>query len=164
MLLTELNPLSKPVASTEILILLALSALVGWIIARWITNIKISALQKEILLKEGELTDCSENLQVRQAMGAHTSEKQQAVIKDDLKIIEGIGEKIELILNERGIYTFEHLAKVSFNDLEEILDAAGPRFQIHNPGTWPEQAALAKEGNWEALRSLQERLIGGREP
>jgi len=31
-----------------------------------------------------------------------------------------------------------------------------------NPETWPEQASLAAQGNWEGLSALQEELRGGR--
>ena len=43
-----------------------------------------------------------------------------------------------------------------------ILDAAGPSFQIHDPGTWPAQARLADQGKWEELKQLQDELKGGK--
>ena len=47
--------------------------------------------------------------------------------------------------------------------LKQILDAAGDRFQMHEPKTWPEQAKLAADGRWEELDKLQDLLRGGRE-
>lgn len=80
---------------------------------------------------------------------------------DDLKKIEGIGPAMARILNEAGITTFAALAAKSPAELQAILDAAGaPR--ITNPATWPEQAALAAAGNWDALQVLQDSLKGGR--
>lgn len=81
---------------------------------------------------------------------------------DDLKIIEGIGPKIEQLLKESGIDTWEALAGAQVDRLREILDAAGPRYQMHDPSTWPAQARFAADGNWEELKEYQEMLIGGR--
>lgn len=95
-------------------------------------------------------------------------EKPKAVKKkdetagDDLKKIEGIGPKIAELFNNAGIITFADLADTSVERLNEILEEAGPRYNIHNPKTWPEQAQLASEGKWDELAELQEKLDGGR--
>jgi predicted flap endonuclease-1-like 5' DNA nuclease len=81
-------------------------------------------------------------------------------VPDDLKRIEGIGPKISKLLNEAGITTFSQLAASSVSQLEQIVRNAG--ISIADPGTWPEQAILAAEGDWDALRDLQDRLKGGR--
>ena len=81
---------------------------------------------------------------------------------DDLTRIEGIGPKIAGILAEAGITTYAALAATPVERLRELLDAAGPRFRMHDPTTWPEQAHLAASGEWDALEELQERLVGGR--
>lgn len=82
--------------------------------------------------------------------------------KDDLKKVEGIGPKIEGLLNADGIMTFAQLAKSSVDRIQKILDAAGSRYRIANPETWPDQAALARDGKWDALEKLQDELKGGR--
>ena len=41
--------------------------------------------------------------------------------------------------------------------------AAGERFQMHDPTSWPDQAKLAAEGRWDELKELQDILQGGRE-
>ncbi|MEY4903825.1 MAG: hypothetical protein RLZZ292_1640 [Bacteroidota bacterium] len=82
--------------------------------------------------------------------------------KDDLKIIEGIGPKIEEILNNAGVLTFRHLADAPVAKIQEILNAAGPRFRVHNPATWGEQAELACGWKWTELKTLQEKLTGGK--
>ena len=56
--------------------------------------------------------------------------------KDDLKKIEGIGPKIASILTEKGIGTFKKLSSTSVSVLEAILKEAGPRYQMHKPGSW----------------------------
>jgi large subunit ribosomal protein L27 len=82
---------------------------------------------------------------------------------DDLKIVEGIGPKIETLLKEGGINTWEELANAEVDRLKEILDAAGPRYQIHDPSTWPAQSKFAAEGKWEELKEYQDMLLGGRD-
>ena len=62
---------------------------------------------------------------------------------DDLTKIEGIGPKIAQVLADAGITTFAALAGTSAGRLREILNAAGSRYRITDPTTWPEQAAHA---------------------
>ena len=81
---------------------------------------------------------------------------------DDLKKIEGIGPKIAELLASNDIETFEALATADVEKVREILAAAGPRYKMHNPETWAEQAALAAKGEWDALNELQDKLDGGR--
>jgi large subunit ribosomal protein L21 len=33
---------------------------------------------------------------------------------------------------------------------------------LADPGTWPEQAELAADGNWDALKKLQDALNAGK--
>lgn len=82
--------------------------------------------------------------------------------KDDLKVIEGIGPALEKMLNENNILTYDHLANHTVAQLENMLDKAGPRFRVHVPETWPEQASLLRDGKTEAFKTLTERLKGGR--
>lgn len=94
---------------------------------------------------------------------AAAPKKEKAPKLDDLKIIEGVGPKIETLLKEGGINTWAELAEASVDRLKEILDAAGPRYQIHDPSSWPAQAKFAAEGKWDELKEYQEMLIGGRD-
>ncbi|PWJ60062.1 hypothetical protein CLV98_101238 [Dyadobacter jejuensis] len=84
-------------------------------------------------------------------------------IAEDLKLIEGIGPKIEELLQAEGIVTFADLAGYSEDKLKAILENAGSRFQMHDPQTWPQQAQLAHDGKWEELKAWQDRLLGGKE-
>lgn len=83
--------------------------------------------------------------------------------QDDLKMVEGVGPKIEGLLNEGGIQTWEDLANAPTEKVQAILDEAGPRYRMHDPATWAKQAKLAHEAKWEELEDLQDRLDGGRE-
>lgn len=94
---------------------------------------------------------------------AAAPKKEKAPKLDDLKLIEGIGPKIETLLKEGGISTWAELSEAPVERLKEILDAAGPRYQIHDPATWPAQAKLAAEGKWDELKTLQDELVGGRD-
>ncbi len=82
-------------------------------------------------------------------------------VKDDLKKIEGIGPKIQDLLNNDGIYSFADLAHAAISRLQRILDDAGPAYTVHNPKTWPDQAKLAAEGRWDELEKWQDELKGG---
>ncbi len=93
---------------------------------------------------------------------AHQPRRSEPSSKDDLKKIEGIGPKIEGLLNAARIHTFAQLAAAPTADVQAVLDRAGPRYRIHDPATWARQAALAAGGRWGELEELQERLEGGR--
>lgn len=81
---------------------------------------------------------------------------------DDLKIVEGIGPKIQELLNNHKIFTFKQLSNTTAEVLRDILDSAGPNYKIHDPGTWPRQALLAHEGKWDELKAWQDELQGGK--
>ncbi|MBC5835740.1 hypothetical protein G6N05_05010 [Flavobacterium sp. F372] len=83
--------------------------------------------------------------------------------QDDLKIVEGIGPKIEELFKTSGILTWKALGETSVDRLREILSKAGERYQIHDPNTWPRQSKMAYEGKWQELKDWQNTLEGGRE-
>jgi predicted flap endonuclease-1-like 5' DNA nuclease len=62
-----------------------------------------------------------------------------AVSPDNLKQVNGIGPKIESLLNENGITTFAQLAETEVSRLQALLVEAGWA-RLANPTTWPEQA------------------------
>jgi len=81
---------------------------------------------------------------------------------DDFKKIEGIGPKIASLITESGVTTFAQLAETDPEKIREVLLAAGSRYKMHDPTTWPQQAALAAEGKWDDLKELQNKLQGGK--
>ena len=85
----------------------------------------------------------------------------EEVKPDDLTLIEGIGPKLSAVLQQAGITTWAKLAQTNVSELQRILDEAGIA-KISDPGTWPEQAALAAAGDWDGLEKLQAELKGGR--
>lgn len=82
---------------------------------------------------------------------------------ENLQIVEGVGPKIEGLLKDGGIKNWGDFASATEERLREILDAAGPRYRIHNPASWPRQAKLAHEGKWDELIKYQKFTDGGRE-
>jgi len=82
--------------------------------------------------------------------------------QDDLKVVEGIGPKIEGLFHSFDIKTWKALSEASVEKCQEVLDSGGDRYKIHNPGTWPKQAELAYEGKWAALLKWQDELDGGK--
>jgi large subunit ribosomal protein L27 len=81
---------------------------------------------------------------------------------DNLKIVEGIGPKIEELIKAAGITTWAQLGETPTEQIQAILDAAGARYSIHNPGTWAQQAKMAAEGKFDELAVWQKELDGGK--
>lgn len=80
---------------------------------------------------------------------------------DNLQILEGIGPKMESALHELGIRKWSDLAAAE--NLKERLENNGVNTHINNPASWPKQAKLAADGNWEELIGYQKTLGGGLE-
>lgn len=81
---------------------------------------------------------------------------------DDLKMIEGIGPKMEEVLNAAGIDSYATLAGKNVDELREILVAQGSRYKMFDPASWPEQATLASEGKWDELKVMRDTLQGAK--
>jgi len=119
---------------------------------------------------EADLAACRKEKSTLAASAAATTASLAAAIvptkaddsvKDDLTKVEGIGPKIKGLLNDDGIWSFVQLSKAEISRIQKVLDNAGPRYRVHNPKTWPEQAKMAAEGNWAALEKWQDELKGG---
>jgi predicted flap endonuclease-1-like 5' DNA nuclease len=162
MLLLEINPLSKTVAILEMLILIALFAIVGWLLGRWTTRAKIRSLREALILQEADLDEC-QRLSSSSVKQVEHDRMSGNLFSENLKVIEGIGPQIEHVLKNAGITNLNLLSQSSFRTLSSILEKAGSKYQMHDPTTWPEQAALARDGMWDKLANLQEKLTGGRQ-
>lgn len=81
---------------------------------------------------------------------------------DDLRLVEGIGPKIERLMNRDGIRTWAELADAPLSRLERILHRAGRRYNMHVPETWSRQASLLVEARWVEFKELTDKLVGGR--
>jgi len=85
-----------------------------------------------------------------------------SVTLDDLKAIEGIGPKIELLCHGIGIRTWFDLSMTEVSLLRTMLADAGSRFRAHDPSSWPEQAGLLAAGRWDEFKVITDGLRGGR--
>ena len=82
---------------------------------------------------------------------------------NDLTVVEGIGPKIaDLLQTIGGITTWWELHRTDVATLQTLLEGAGPRFQIHDPSSWPRQAGMLARGEWEDFKDLAADLQGGR--
>ncbi|MFT4832072.1 MAG: putative flap endonuclease-1-like 5' DNA nuclease [Psychroserpens sp.] len=81
---------------------------------------------------------------------------------NDLKVIEGIGPKIEKLFHDFEIKSWDALSEASVKKCQDVLDSGGDRYRIHNPGSWPMQAKMAHEGRWKALARWQEEHKAGK--
>lgn len=132
-LYNNVNPKSKSTAVLEIMVMLVIAAILGYLL-RWYQTVDHTA----------------------------SSSNGDGFVSDNLQKIEGIGAKIESLLNDAGIKTFEDLAAAPKAQLKEILENAGPRYQMHDPSSWTKQARLAADGDWDKLEDLQAKLTAGR--
>jgi large subunit ribosomal protein L21 len=90
-----------------------------------------------------------------------SSDLTEAPVKpDDLTILEGIGPKVNTILQAQGITTFAQLAETNTDQLKSILETH--KLQFMDPGSWSEQAKLAAEGRMDDLHVLMGSLRGGK--
>jgi large subunit ribosomal protein L21 len=81
--------------------------------------------------------------------------------KDDIEIIEGIGPKIAKVLADNGITTFAQLADAQPDAMTAMLKASGGRFSLANTASWPQQAALLRDGKMDEFKRLTDELVGG---
>ena len=77
--------------------------------------------------------------------------------KDDLKIIRGIGPKMEAALHNGGITTYALLSQQTEETLMQVIQSNGMRL-APTLGTWVEQATYAARGDFEGLKTFQEKL------
>lgn len=105
---------------------------------------RVDALENKLIEKEQELA----------TLLARTS-----AMQDDLTVLDGIGPKVSSILRLAGVNSFQRLADIDENRIREILEAENPGLlQLTDPTTWPEQARIAAEGDWESINSLKDVL------
>lgn len=181
-MLDILNPCNDPNAWWQHLLMLGIPFLLGLLWAKGAAggDDDNSGLSARLAGLDADLADCNSSTRSAEASlkaAASAAATASASVasnsftaapaaaakskKDDLKVVEGIGPKIEELFNNAGIYSFEQLANTPAARLKEILEAAGSRFQMHDPTTWPTQSKLADEGKWEELKKWQDELNKG---
>ena len=107
---------------------------------------------------EARVSELQTLTQEREQEIAALKAKERAM-QDDFTHLDGVGPKISATLRSVGVKTFAKLAAKEVDDLRGILVAENPSLlRLIDPTTWPEQAGMAAEGRWEALKALQEDL------
>jgi predicted flap endonuclease-1-like 5' DNA nuclease len=174
-MLDILNPCQCDSAWWQHLLMLGIPFLLGLLWPKGASNSDDSGLSARLASLDSDLSACRSNTRSAEAslsvaapiaasvaansISANTGASKSK--KDDLKVVEGIGPKIEGLFNDAGIHTFEELANTPATRLKQILEAAGSRYQMHDPTTWPAQSKLAGEGKWEELKKWQDELNKG---
>ncbi|MEM8929440.1 MAG: hypothetical protein AAGC45_14680 [Bacteroidota bacterium] len=82
--------------------------------------------------------------------------------QDDLKIVEGIGPKIEALFHNFDIKSWKALSEATVDQCQEVLNSGGERYRIHDPSSWPMQAKMAYEGKWKNLVKWQDEHKAGK--
>ena len=153
-----------------------LGYLIGKLSSKNIKNDEIVLLKNKIAKLEASLRTCRENnsnleTDLKLARTGIETSFDSALVKkifgkkikeNDLKIVEGIGPKIEGLFHNFGIDTWKILGETSVEKCQEVLNSGGDRYKIHKPDSWPKQAQLASEGKWQELKDWQETLNGGK--
>ena len=159
----SLNPLNNPDAFWQHAVMVIFAAILGYVIG----YIGLKQTKRKLEAKLDNITDDLDKCLSRKSSPSHqssaiTEPAFNEIKKDDLKLIEGIGIKIEELLNSKGIYTFQQLRNSKSDELTEILKTSGTKFHMHDPRSWPQQAQLADNQMWDQLKELQEELNKGR--
>lgn len=156
----ELNPLSQPDAWWQHILMVVVASLLGYIIGYRSGKFKVMELEKGLLYLDKHLLKCLSEKEDKSSQQRLITDTQPS---DNLKMIEGIGPKIEQLLKSIGINSFYDLSQTKVEEIADILKNAGSRYQMHDPSTWPRQAELAVRGEWERLKEWQDELDKGRE-
>lgn len=73
--------------------------------------------------------------------------QKKSIIKNDLKVIKGIGPKMETILNNQGIVSYEDIDKMSLTSINKVLTDAGIiNLKMYNTNEWKVQANVLVKG------------------
>ena len=128
-----------------------LGVLYGWLIKWMIDKIykedpATNFADENILLKQRiqslETALQSKSLESQSALQIIPQARKQSrpvqIIRDDLKVIEGIGPATEKRLNNAGIHTFAELARLKPDELQNIL--GNSKRLAHGAGSFISQA------------------------
>ncbi len=83
---------------------------------------------------------------------------QPSWVSDDLTVVEGIGPKVQQILYENDILTYESLSRLTAGHISNILTPYGSTYESMNPVTRPKQAQLARDSKRDELETLKQEI------
>lgn len=149
-----------------------LGLLLGWLFSRIFGGDDDNSLEDRCARLQADLDACRSKSSSKKKVVASskkvaassfaTKTKLDDSIKDNLTKVEGIGPKIQELFNNDGIWSWKQLSNAEVSRLQKILAAAGSRYRVHNPETWPKQAGMADRGEWEKLKKWQDEHKRGR--
>ncbi len=111
------------------------------------------ATDKTIKKVKESVEDIREDFEdaVEKTMKAAKPEEVKKTMTNDLKVIDGIGPKMEEVLNGLGYKSYSDLAKAKADNLSKKLVEINGRYKIYDPKLWIAQAKLAAAGKWDKL-------------
>jgi len=105
---------------------------------------KVDELEHTLIEKENEISRIN---------------KRTKAMQDNYTIIYGIGPKVSSVLRNAGINSFSKLADMDVAGIKDILLTENPNLtRLTDPSTWPEQASMAANEEWESLKKYQEEI------
>jgi len=107
--------------------------------------------------KYNELSSSKKSVKKKVTAKATSVALPKGVKLNDLTVVEGIGPKISQILKDGGVRTWQELADSPVEFIQKLLNEAGNRYKLANPGSWPKQAKMAANGEWEKLQAWQDK-------
>ena len=113
---------------------------------------KVKEEKEEVVQKESTVKESDKKA---------TPKKETKSESDDLTKIEGIGPKGAEALVKAGVVSYEKLSKTKADKIKEILTEASSRMAHLDPTSWPKQAKMAADGEWEALKEWQDKAKAG---
>ena len=115
----------------NIIAVLVLGLLIGWL-AEWVIDwLYWRNRIRPVVEENSNLKEQIKTLEARKNKRSQLSKTRpirDRAGKDNLQAIKGIGPVIAKRLNDAGVYTFEELAQLTPDELEEILGALIKRF------------------------------------
>jgi len=81
--------------------------------------------------------------------------------KQNLELIEGVGEKVKCLFYDKNIKTTEDLSKIHLNDLINIIPNKSYRNLYHHPDSWITQAKCINSSDWLNAIKMQRILYTG---
>ena len=106
-----------------------------------------------MIAKEEATAEKKEETTQREAVILEDIQVNKTEVKDNLKVIKGIGPVLEKSLNELNVTAYDQIAKMTIEDLTNLLNNAGINAQIYDLSGWKAQAELALNGDMEAVKN-----------
>ena len=117
--------------------------------------------EKEIRVQSLTVPDSREDVQLVFNTDLAKNILGKKVTENDLKVIVGIGPKIDELLTNSAISSWKELAGSTNERLLSILKEGGPRFRLHSSSTWVKQSEFAMNGKWKELKKYQDSFKAG---